>query len=62
MANTISWSGMENFSAATFEDLVIADAPVGQVKKYNGLTFIQVESAGHMVRYHLLVYLNDIIV
>lgn len=49
MANTISWKGTVGFQNAAFENIVIAGAEVGQVKSFGGLTFVQVESAGHMV-------------
>eukprot|EP00595_Chromulina_sp_UTEXLB2642_P002408 CAMPEP_0196761334 /NCGR_PEP_ID=MMETSP1095-20130614/534_1 /TAXON_ID=96789 ORGANISM="Chromulina nebulosa, Strain UTEXLB2642" /NCGR_SAMPLE_ID=MMETSP1095 /ASSEMBLY_ACC=CAM_ASM_000446 /LENGTH=391 /DNA_ID=CAMNT_0042110737 /DNA_START=225 /DNA_END=1400 /DNA_ORIENTATION=+ len=49
MASTISWNGQEQFSSQSFEELEISGVEAGQVKSYGGLTFIQVESAGHMV-------------
>lgn len=49
MADTISWSGMEAFSATPLSALEIAGVEAGQMKAHNGLTWIQVDSAGHMV-------------
>lgn len=49
MADTISWTGMEAFSAMPLSSLEIAGVEAGQLKSYNGLTWIQVEGAGHMV-------------
>jgi carboxypeptidase C (cathepsin A) len=49
MANTIAWSKQADFANKELEPLIIADTSVGQYKSVAGLTFIQVESAGHMV-------------
>lgn len=49
MANTIPWSGGAQFSAQALSALEIVGIEVGQIKSHQGLTFIQVESAGHMV-------------
>jgi len=49
MANTIVWNGMNNFASLPLSPLMISGAQAGQTKSYNGLTWIQVESAGHMV-------------
>ena len=49
MASTISWKGTEGFVNTEFTSLNIAGANAGQMKSFSGLTFIQVESAGHMV-------------
>jgi len=49
MANTIGWSGKSGFNAAPMNPLEISGVSAGQTKSYNGLTFIQVDSAGHMV-------------
>lgn len=49
MANTISWSGMSQFSSLELSPLEIAGVEAGQTKSYGGLTYIQVDAAGHMV-------------
>jgi len=49
MANTISWSGQKAFSTLELSPLEISGAEAGQIKEYGGLTWIQIESAGHMV-------------
>eukprot|EP00602_Paraphysomonas_sp_CaronLab_P003485 CAMPEP_0185024182 /NCGR_PEP_ID=MMETSP1103-20130426/7145_1 /TAXON_ID=36769 /ORGANISM="Paraphysomonas bandaiensis, Strain Caron Lab Isolate" /LENGTH=392 /DNA_ID=CAMNT_0027557079 /DNA_START=270 /DNA_END=1448 /DNA_ORIENTATION=+ len=49
MANSISWQGQEEFAAAGLGPMDIAGVEAGQAKSYKGLTWIQVESAGHMV-------------
>jgi len=49
MARTISWSGREKFDSIELSPLEIAGVSVGKTKSYGGLTWIEVESAGHMV-------------
>eukprot|EP00456_Euglypha_rotunda_P024475 TRINITY_DN20015_c0_g1_i4.p1 TRINITY_DN20015_c0_g1~~TRINITY_DN20015_c0_g1_i4.p1 ORF type:complete len:176 (-),score=18.00 TRINITY_DN20015_c0_g1_i4:73-600(-) len=49
MANTIVWSGTSGFSSKSLSPLMVSGAEAGQIKEYNGLTWIQIESAGHMV-------------
>lgn len=49
MANTIQWNGMEDFASMDLEPLLLAGAEVAQAKSHKGLTWIQIESAGHMV-------------
>lgn len=49
MAETIEWGGRDAFAAAPLSPLTIADMEIGQMKSSGGLTWIQVESAGHMV-------------
>jgi len=49
MANTIPWSGQSAFNALALSPLEIAGATAGEIKQHAGLTWIQVQSAGHMV-------------
>lgn len=49
MANTISWSGGSQFEKTALATLEIAGVEAGQMKTFGGLTFLKVESAGHMV-------------
>jgi pimeloyl-ACP methyl ester carboxylesterase len=49
LANTISWKSQAEFAAAGLGPMEIAGIEAGQAKSLNGLTFIQVDSAGHMV-------------
>jgi pimeloyl-ACP methyl ester carboxylesterase len=49
MASTIQWTGKEGFNQAPLSPLEIAGVEAGQVKTYGGLTFLQVDNAGHMV-------------
>ena len=49
LANTISWKSQAEFAAAGLGPMEIAGVEAGQAKSLNGLTFIQVDSAGHMV-------------
>lgn len=49
LANTISWNSQAEFAAAPLGPMEIAGIEAGQAKSVNGLTYIQVESAGHMV-------------
>jgi len=49
MANTIPWSGQSAFNATNLSSFKISGAVAGQMKQYGLLTWIQVESAGHMV-------------
>lgn len=49
MAESISWNGKSQFVANPWAAMEISGAEVGQVKAHGGLTFIQIESAGHMV-------------
>jgi len=49
MANTIPWSGQSAFNAMNLTSLNIAGAVAGQMKQYGPLTWLQIESAGHMV-------------
>jgi len=49
MANTISWSGQAAFKALPLSPLVIGGAIAGEMKQVAGLTWLQIESAGHMV-------------
>jgi len=49
MATALEWSGSEHFAAAPMEDLMIGGMETGSVKTYGGLTWVQIEGAGHMV-------------
>ncbi len=49
MANTISWSGNAQFRALELTPFEISGAEVGRKKEFGGLTFLTVDSAGHMV-------------
>lgn len=50
MAETISWSGRENFASMPLSSWDLSEGvTAGQSKSYGGLTFIQVSAAGHMV-------------
>lgn len=49
MANTIAWQGQKAFAAEPLSTWSVGGAASGQVKSSGGLTFIQVEQAGHMV-------------
>ena len=51
MAETLSWGGMASFAALPDSPLLIAGIEVGQQKTYKGLTYVAVESAGHMVHF-----------
>eukprot|EP01038_Epipyxis_sp_PR26KG_P004157 gene4157-5921_t len=49
MANTIAWSGTESFQQIPLTSFELAGVEAGKAKSFKGLTFIQVEGAGHMV-------------
>jgi carboxypeptidase C (cathepsin A) len=49
MADTLPWTGKDAFSKQSLQPWYIAGAEAGQIKQSGPLTFIQVESAGHMV-------------
>lgn len=49
MANTISWTHGSDFAKAPLSDLSIAGVSAGQYKSVHGLSFYQIDSAGHMV-------------
>lgn len=49
MANTIEWSGRDAFAAEELSVVELAGVEVAQSKSHKGLTFLQIESAGHMV-------------
>ena len=44
MATTLEWSGAEDFKKAPLKQV-----PGGQIQKYGGLAWHQVDGAGHMV-------------
>lgn len=49
MVSALSWSGAEAFAQTPLKDLAISGAPMGKTKSAAGLTWMQVEAAGHMV-------------
>jgi len=49
MADTIAWKSTTSFQSAALVPVEIAGVPVAQQKSFGGLTFLQVDSAGHMV-------------
>jgi len=49
MAEMLEWHGSEHFRAAPMEDLIVGGIPAGGQKAFGGLTWIQIEGAGHMV-------------
>lgn len=49
LANTIPWSGKDTFSKQALSAWEISGVEAGQSKSYGGLTFVQIEGAGHMV-------------
>eukprot|EP00038_Savillea_parva_P014774 m.12076 g.12076 ORF g.12076 m.12076 type:complete len:658 (+) comp2906_c0_seq1:53-2026(+) len=49
MARDLPWWGRDAFRSAELRDLTIAGAAAAQIKGYGALTWIQIESAGHMV-------------
>lgn len=48
-ASSLEWTGKQGFNEAKLEDLMIGGIPTGSVKAHGGLTWIQIEGAGHMV-------------
>eukprot|EP00039_Didymoeca_costata_P030617 m.30572 g.30572 ORF g.30572 m.30572 type:complete len:679 (+) comp8212_c0_seq1:116-2152(+) len=49
MAQNLNWKGKEGFNAAPILDVKIAGGPAGQLREFGLLSFLYVESAGHMV-------------
>lgn len=49
MASNLRWHGKNGFQNAVMRDLTIAGAAAAQIKGYGGLTWLQIDSAGHMV-------------
>ena len=47
--NTTKWDGQAKFDQAPFEPWMVDNIQAGEVKNYGPLTFLAVESAGHMV-------------
>ena len=45
----MKWPGKTQFDAKNFTDWIIDGKKVGEFKSYQNLTFLEVESAGHMV-------------
>lgn len=49
VANSLEWSGAEHFNKHELKPLIIGGQEMGQWKSHGGLTFAQIEDAGHMV-------------
>lgn len=49
MASDLPWRGRDGFQAAELHELTIAGAAAAQIKTHGGLTWLQIDSAGHMV-------------
>jgi carboxypeptidase C (cathepsin A) len=49
MADTLVWSGSAEYAKQSLQAWEIAGVQAGQYKSYKGLTFVQIEGAGHMV-------------
>ncbi len=49
MAETIAWSGRQTYNAAQLESIEIAGVEAGKYKSVGGLSYFEIESAGHMV-------------
>lgn len=49
MASSVEWSGSQEFARTPLQDLLIGGVPTGKFKSRGGLTWVQVENAGHMV-------------
>jgi len=49
MANSIEWRGKTAFEQMQLDPLIIAGQEMGQWKSHSGLTFVQIDGAGHMV-------------
>jgi carboxypeptidase C (cathepsin A) len=49
MALALPWPGAYEFARAPFQDLIIGGVSNGKVKVTGGLTWVEVEGAGHMV-------------
>ena len=49
VAETLPWKGQAEFSNKPMEPLEIAGVEAGQTKSAGGLTWMQVDGAGHMV-------------
>jgi carboxypeptidase C (cathepsin A) len=49
MALALNWQGKDAFNSMRLEPLLIGGAEAGQVQHHGGLTFVQIEAAGHMV-------------
>lgn len=49
--NALEWSGQENYLEADTRSWTVDGVPAGEVKNADGLTFLRVYDAGHMVPY-----------
>ena len=49
MANTISWKGTQDFANTALQPLLLLGSQIGSTKTFGGLSWLEIESAGHMV-------------
>jgi len=49
LAASLRWKGAAEFKRSSFEDLTIGGMEIGMLKTGGGLSYLQVEAAGHMV-------------
>lgn len=49
MANELPWKSQVNFKNESLKPLVIGGVEAGQFKQFGGLTYVQIDAAGHMV-------------
>ena len=49
MANSISWKGTQDFASQKLQPLLLFGSQIGATKTFGGLTWVEIESAGHMV-------------
>jgi len=49
MVDTISWTSGDQFATTPLSDVEVAGVSIGKVKSYDGLSYYEIESAGHMV-------------
>jgi len=49
VAEALPWAGAEAFRSAQLEPLVIGGVPAGKTKSAQGLTYMQIDGAGHML-------------
>ena len=49
MADTIAWSRGAEFAATPLQDISVAGVSMGGFKSVGGLSYYEIDSAGHMV-------------
>jgi cathepsin A (carboxypeptidase C) len=49
MVDTLSWNSAEQFVSSPLTDIEVAGVSIGKVKAYAGLSYYEIDSAGHMV-------------